>query len=168
MSTHAPSPAPVPDETDLGSLPLGELRALREEMRTQEHQVSYWRRLVHGRLDLLALHRDSPLGEPAVEGITEALSSAMPSAGQARTDVHDTSPAEVIADLADLECVWHTPEDAQGAHDLAARLRVVESELSGRRAALHRSIDAATAELVSRYQQDPRQALHRDRGTTAR
>jgi hypothetical protein len=41
---------PLPD---LGSLPDDELKSLIDELETQEREVSYQRRLLHGKIDIL-------------------------------------------------------------------------------------------------------------------
>ena len=41
---------PLPD---LGSLADDELKALIDDLETQEHEVSYQRRLLHGKIDIL-------------------------------------------------------------------------------------------------------------------
>src|SRR6266511_2208469 len=56
--------------------PLAGLRALRKALREEERQVSYWRRLVQGRLDLAqaALAGD----QPSVEKLTATASGRRP------------------------------------------------------------------------------------------
>jgi len=42
----------VPSE-ELAGLDLDQLRSYRRELESEEDRVSYWRRLVHGRIDVL-------------------------------------------------------------------------------------------------------------------
>jgi hypothetical protein len=44
---------PLPDFPDLASLSDGELRQLIRDLVQEEHEVSYRRRLLHGRIDIL-------------------------------------------------------------------------------------------------------------------
>jgi hypothetical protein len=44
---------PLPDFPDLGSLSDAELRQLIRDLVQEEHEVSYRRRLLHGRIDIL-------------------------------------------------------------------------------------------------------------------
>ena len=72
---------PLPD---LGSLSDDQLKSLIDDLETQEHEVSYQRRLLHGKIDILRaelvarLQRqvgagESPLSEVDVDRLTEIL-----------------------------------------------------------------------------------------------
>jgi hypothetical protein len=67
---------------DLGSLTDEELKQLKEELEEQEHQLSYERRVLHGKIDILRaelvarLQRtggESVLDEVDVDQLTEIL-----------------------------------------------------------------------------------------------
>ncbi|HET7127904.1 MAG TPA: hypothetical protein VFJ93_02370 [Gaiellaceae bacterium] len=49
-TTKGGSVEPLPD---LGSLSEGELKSLIDDLEQQEHEVSYQRRLLHGKIDIL-------------------------------------------------------------------------------------------------------------------
>jgi hypothetical protein len=139
--------------------PLGELRARRAALREEERQVSYWRRLVQGRLDLAraALTGD----QPSVERLAAAENRGDPghNGGSHR------SPSFALfvngmqdRELASLAGTWDTPipwDDPERLREAERQLVEVEAELSRRRRELHQRIDACTAELVERYRSDP-------------
>lgn len=62
--------------------PLAGLRALREALREEERQVSYWRRLVQGRLDLARTALAG--GEPTAEFLAIAAATREPGESHAR------------------------------------------------------------------------------------
>jgi hypothetical protein len=58
--------------------------------------------------------------------------------------------------------MWVTelnPNDAAEITEAVGRLRCAEAQLTDYRRVLHRNLDAATAELIVRYQADPSSAL---------
>jgi len=87
LETHRPpaqrdSPAPPaePPEDDLGLLSLPELRTVRRDAQRDEADLSYVRRLLQGRIDILRAERTARLkgkgvGEVDVEALTDILSS---------------------------------------------------------------------------------------------
>jgi RsiG-like len=148
---HRSEPAPEP---------LGELRARRKALREEERQVSYWRRLVQGRLDLAraALAGD----EPSVERLAAAEPRGRPSrnGGAAHRSPSFARFVDGIQDrgLSGLAATWDTPipwEDHERLREVERSLVQVEAELSRHRRELHQRIDACTAELVERYRTDP-------------
>ena len=181
----------------LRSEPLASLRALREALREEERQVSYWRRLVQGRLDLArtALAGGEPTAEflaisaatreragdararrsPAFTGslhTTGAAASGSPPpapvgkrSGGLRSEASATAsgdPGEPSGSppVNNLGRLWETPmpwDDPERLRVMADALTEAEAALSLYRRTLHRRIDACTAELVGRYQRDPRQ-----------
>lgn len=141
--------------------PLAGLRALRKSLREEERQVSYWRRLVQGRLDLAqaALAGD----QPSVEKLTATASGQRPDplrAGAPRRSPSFANFVNGIQDrkLAALSAAWNTPipwDDRERLREVEATLAEIERELSRHRRHLHQRIDACTAELVDRYRRDP-------------
>lgn len=121
--------------------------------------MSYWRRLVQGRLDLAraALAGD----EPSVE----RLAAAEHSGALDRNGASLRSPSFAVfvngiqdRKLASLAATWDTPipwDDPERLREAERELVQVEAELSRRRRELHQRIDACTAELVERYRSDP-------------
>lgn len=145
----------------LDQLSLESLRAYRQELLTEESTVSYWRRLVQARLDLLLAERmacdsavdDTDLLTHLREVLTDT-STTQRHPALLRVMIDDEAP---LPDLVDL---WHaglsvTADDGS----MLRRLSDAERALSTFRKALHRRLDAATNELVLRYSQDPSQCL---------
>jgi hypothetical protein len=141
--------------------PLAGLRALRKELREEEQQVSYWRRLVQGRLDLAqaALAGD----QPSVEKLTTIASGHRPHPRRNGAPRRSPCFAEFVSGIQDrrlvsLAAAWDTQipwDDRERLRNVEATLEEIERELSERRRVLHERIDACTAELVDRYRRDP-------------
>jgi hypothetical protein len=132
------------------------LRALRKSLREEERQVSYWRRLVQGRLDLArtALAGDEPNASGIAGGGT----------GRKRADERRSPALALLTDgganrrLANLAGLWETPipwDDHEELRQVENALVTIEAQLSSQRHDLHERIDACTAELVGRYRRDP-------------
>ncbi len=151
----------------LAELSLQGLRAYRRKLADEEDRVSYWRRLVHARLDVLAAEtsRDGPL---SVDTLARVLGDT--GAGRTRNALVRVRAAEPLPDLPVLEEMWVTEVDADDPDAVAAaveRLRTAEQQLTSYRRALHQRIDEATAELIERYREDPASALVALRGSSS-
>ncbi|MGW0603542.1 RsiG family protein [Streptomyces sp. NPDC002644] len=148
--------------TPVSGLPMADIRALRRRTQRQEADLSYLRRLLQGRIDILRaeLSRRGPAGQsPVMERLPEILRDA-----PAR---HPSSARHVtLSAPRDEECrrLAAGMLDEVGLSDLAARtdveLRVAlarlvrhEREVSSRRQELQRSADACGAELARRYRE---------------
>jgi hypothetical protein len=138
--------------------PLGHLRALRESLQEEERQVSYWRQLVQGRLDLVRTGLEG--GRPAPGDLARL-------AGGGRSPARRRSPAWTLVGpdggpgpVPGLGPLWDTPVPWNHLAELAEverGLAEAEVELSAYRRVLHQRIDACTVELVGRYVRDPSQ-----------
>lgn len=150
---------------DLPSRPIQEIRALRAECRAVEDKASYLRRMVQGRLDIVAadLRRRSEGSSPTdlpglVEALPDILSDKAHAAGPGRLP-SGLIPLDDDDDLtADLDrvaapgVVDRLPElSDDDVADLALRIGDLEREVSDRRKALFTRIDALQAELARRY-----------------
>ena len=140
----------------LAALRLPELRAYRRRLCDEEERTSYWRRLVHARLDLLEAG-DLAEGSLSLDELTQVLGDT--GSGQARNALHHVRAAGPLPDLPVLEEVWVVPSDEPGRLEALRRLREGEERLTSYRAALHERIDEATAELICRYRLHPASAL---------
>ncbi|NYD42868.1 hypothetical protein [Nocardioides panaciterrulae] len=152
VTSTVPSP-------DLAGLELQQLRDYRHGLEAEEEKVSYWRRLVHARLDVLEAesHTSTPL---AVEDLVRVLGDT--GSGQSRRALVRFRAADPLPDLPVLSEMWVTevdPHDPGQVADALERLRVAEQQLTTYRRALHEHIDEATRELILRYREDPRAAL---------
>ena len=152
---------PAAQLADLSALGTAELRELRSRCEVAEEGVSYARRVLQGRLDILRAR----LGDrdDGTDRLLSALPAILADAGhvtdplQARaTRVRVPPDAERYAAIIDAVL---TEDDLDSIDEVAIadldpvieRLAAVEQELSHRRHALFDRIDAVRAELVARY-----------------
>jgi hypothetical protein len=143
----------------LAGLSLADLRAYRQQLTDEEDKVSYWRRLVHARLDVLDAEMHSG-GTLSMQQLIQVLGDT--GAGTTRTALVAVRPAEPLPELPVLGEMWVTevdPHDAGAVTDAMERLRAAETQLTAYRRALHQRIDEATGELISRYRDEPSLAL---------
>lgn len=140
----------------LAEVTLPELRVYRERLRAEEERISYWRRLIHARVDLIKAGTvgDSPIDVDALGRVLGDTGS-----GQVREQLLRVRAADPLPDLPDLEEVWVTPRDASEVDEALAHLGNAETTLTSYRRGLHERIDEATAELIVRYREDPARAL---------
>jgi hypothetical protein len=144
---------------ELAGLDMEGLRSYRQRLEAEEDRVSYWRRLVHARLDLLAAGSatDHPL---TVEDLVRVLGDT--GTGQTRRALVSVHAADPLPELPELSEMWGTevdPRDPDQVADAVDRLTDAERQLTEYRRALHARIDEATGELIVRYRADPRAAL---------
>lgn len=156
MATKPPPPLPEFDPA-YAELTLEELRDLRRELGEEEQRVSYWRRIIQARLDLLNHGRSQ--GD-----IVERLTSVLAETGSIHRRLVNLSvkSAEDIPALPDLRKLWTRMvdvDDPDKVEAFVADLRGVEAELSGIRREIHERLDEATGQLIARYRQEPTLAL---------
>jgi len=148
-----------PRSMPIREMSLAELREYRRELREEEHRVSYWRRLVHARLDMVAA------GWLSGRALTTRQIAVALGDGMHRHDrlaVLMLRVGEELPELPELSRLWATPIGHDGREadaPVVAGLAEAEAQLSTYRATLHTLLDAATAELVSRYRADPQACL---------
>jgi hypothetical protein len=148
-----------PPPVELRDLSLSELRAYRRKLADEEDRVSYWRRLVHARLDVLAAESSNE-GPLSLETLARVLGDT--GAGHTRNALVRVRAAEPLPELPVLEEMWVSEVDPEDAEAIAAAvevLRTAERQLTSYRTALHQRIDEATGELIERYRADPSSAL---------
>ncbi|MFI6008017.1 aerial mycelium formation protein [Streptomyces sp. NPDC051243] len=158
---HAPLPAEQPEQ-DLTVLSLPELRTLRRDAQSDEADLSYVRRLLQGRIDILRaeLARRSPAGAASVvdrlpEILTDAPARQRSSArhvtlGTPQSEEYRRLAAEMLAEveLSDLEA--RTEAELNTA---MGRLVRYEQQVSRRRQRLQRTADECSAEITRRYRE---------------
>lgn len=149
----------TPEAADLAGLDLPGVRAYRQRLEAEEDRVSYWRRLAHARLDVLAAESasDHTLTLPELVRVLGDTGT-----GRSRQALVSVRPADPLPQLPDLAQMWATdvdPHDPAQVADAVERLTSAERQLTAYRSALHERIDEATAELIARYRQDPSAAL---------
>jgi hypothetical protein len=150
----------VPERNpDFEHLTLSALRAYRRTLAHEESRVSYWRRLIQARLDVVrdeAVSEDHLPDEDKVERLRGVLAAAR--TGESRQALVSVIPVDDIPPLPDLEELWSRElhgEDATGVERLREDLAFAELQLSAYRSALHDRLGAATQELIARYREDP-------------
>jgi hypothetical protein len=139
-------------------LTLAGLRSYRKALAQEESRVSYWRRILQARLDMVQA------AEPGQRGNMDNLRPVLTNerVGMGRTALIDVLPVEDIPPLPNLEELWDKhlhPDDPAYNAALIAELTTAESQLSNYRSALHTRIQASTNELIARYRADPAQCL---------
>lgn len=145
---------------DLSDLPMDEVRARRQEAMREEADLSYVRRMLQGRIEIVEQEVDLDGSESDAELVAKLTQALMP---------HTTSPGassrhlvaepdrlaerrryveRLIADVGLSDPSSLTPETARRALD---KLREQERIVSQTRGAVHGIIDTLTAELGRRY-----------------
>ena len=157
----------APDYLDgVDNRSLDEVRSMRAECQEAETVVSYLRRVVQGRLDVVHSfldhhHTGQSVGD--LDAVVEDLSSIIGS-GPARPSGNGRLPSQMSPDMEKVDLTREIDDvlDADGIgklptmtedelRALAARLTVIEQRISDQRRTLHERIDALQAEIVSRY-----------------
>ena len=150
---------------DLESREMTEVRAMRAECQTVETALSYLRRLVQGRLDIVGveLQRRRDGGDPRdltnlISQLPEILSDRTRSPGFGRLP-QLLAPGEIDADLAakldeivggnDVHSLPDLSDEA--VDEIRAGLESFEHEVSHQRRELFDRIDALQAEVTRRY-----------------
>ena len=145
----------------LGDLPLGAVRERRAEAEQEEVDLSYLRRMVQGRLDVLRgeLNRRDGTGSPdLVAGLPRILADEprAPARGlgrhttvePSRVDSHRRYVEALVAD------VGLSDVSARSTDELAHALRTLseeEQDLSSKRRQVQQVMDACSAEITRRY-----------------
>ncbi len=149
----------------IDSRPLGTIRSMRTECQEAEVALSYLRRLVQGRLDIVHAYLEPPGSEapPDLSTLVEELPGILTS-GPGRPPGPGHLPQLLTPDTeesdltAELDAVLGADQVASLAElgsdqlrDIASRLEAIERRVSSDRRALHERIDALQAELVDRH-----------------
>ncbi|MEN8654786.1 ABC transporter substrate-binding protein [Streptomyces sp. 21So2-11] len=155
----APGAVAERDPRDLPVLRLPALRALRRDSQRDEADLSYVRRLLHGRIDILRaeLSRRTGPDSPVVDRLSEILADAPSLHRSSARHVTLSMPhseeyrllaAEMLAEveLSDLDA--RTDEEL---HSAMGRLVRYEQRVSSRRHRLQRTADDCSAEIARRY-----------------
>jgi hypothetical protein len=141
---------PAPERSaDFAHLSLDALRDYRRTLTTEEDQVSYWRRIIQARLDVLRAGTLSPADGEHLRPVLADQRIA-----QSRTALISVVPADEIPPLPSLAELWErrvADDDENGQAELDHDLALAERQLSEYRSALHRRISDATGELIARY-----------------
>ncbi|HET6359262.1 hypothetical protein OH805_19625 [Streptomyces sp. NBC_00879] len=158
---------PEPQEYDLPALRLPELRTLRRDSHRDEADLSYVRRLLQGRIDILraelARRRDpvTPVvpESPVVDRLSEILADAPSRHRSSARHVtlstpHNEEYRRLAADmLADVELSDLDARTDEELHAAMGRLIRYEQQVSRRRQLLQRTADDCSAEIARRYRE---------------
>ncbi|MDQ1009926.1 hypothetical protein QFZ82_004411 [Streptomyces sp. V4I23] len=152
---------PEPVRHDLATLKLPELRALRRDSQRDEADLSYVRRLVQGRIDILRaeLERRADPEAPVVDRLSEILADTPSRRGSSARHVTLSTPhGEEYRRLASdmLDEVGLSDLDArtdEELHTAMGRLLAYEQQVSRRRQQLQRTADDCSAEITRRYRE---------------
>ncbi len=154
---------------DLGEIDLDELRSRRDTAEDVESQISYYRRLLHGRMDLLNFELRRRSGEEErslLDALPEILASGMVLGDEPNLRHIETMPPlptttgrRLIDRIMDDGVLTQLPElTDEEVNEALERLSEVEAELSAQRKQLHGVIDALQNEIVARYRSQQGQA----------
>jgi hypothetical protein len=136
-------------------LSLDELREYRTALTAEESNVSYWRRIIQARLDVVRAGSDL-----VSENLKPVLTDERVGAG--RRALVEVLPMTDIPPLPDLASLWERqvdPADTAALAELEGDLDAAEKQLSSYRAALHTRLGEATSELIARYRDEPNLCL---------
>ncbi|MEH0419790.1 RsiG family protein [Streptomyces sp. B21-083] len=159
--------APAPPGHDLTVLRLSELRALRRDAQRDEADLSYVRRMLQGRIDILRaeLARRGPtsvvaVGEGSVvERLSEILTDAPARHRSSARHVTLQTPhseeygqlaAEMLAEVELSDLAARTDPELTAA---MGRLVGYEQQVSQRRQGLQRTADDCSGEIARRYRE---------------
>lgn len=145
----------------LRDLPLAEVRELRTDAEQEEVDLSYLRRMIQGRLDILRAElnrRDSSSDQTLVEGLAAILADEprAPARGLGRHSTIEPSRADshrryVEALVADVDL---SDVSARSTDEVAHAMRTLSEEeqgISTKRRAVQEVMDACSAEITRRY-----------------
>ncbi|AZS86412.1 aerial mycelium formation protein [Streptomyces griseoviridis] len=159
-------PSPVePSEPDLTSLNLPELRVLRRDAQRDEADLSYVRRLLQGRIDILRaeLARRRPVRDGGEGSVVDRLSQILADAparhrSSARHVTLGTPQSaeyrQLAADmLAEVELSDLAARTDLELHTAMGRLVGYEQQVSRCRQRLQRTADGCSGEIARRYRE---------------
>jgi hypothetical protein len=148
---------------ELTRRPIGEIRAMRTECQRVEDTLSYLRRLVQGRLDIVRAEHDRRLAGGAPSALAELVAQlpetlAQHVGGSSTRPPHDLLPPDDPDVTADLDAICNVDTLASLPKYSSDELRHLldglvdlEQVVSGRRRVLFDRLDALSAELTRRY-----------------
>ena len=148
----------------VSDLDLEELRRRRDLAEEVERELSFHRRLIHGRMDLLGFELRRRRGEETrslIEALPEIIASGLTggSVGNYRhlsvdiTIPEITGRREIDQVLEDDALARVTTMDEAELSEIQDALAEAEAAISERRRQLHAVIDSLQAEIIARYKQ---------------
>jgi hypothetical protein len=167
---RAPRSTTVPDDPeaagpdavpDLDGLRLAELRTLRRDAQREEADLSYLRRLLQGRIDILRAELarradpEVPVLDRLPEILTDGPSRVRSSARHVTLGTPQGAEYRALADemLGDVELSDLAARTDQELAAAMARLVAHEQEVSVRRRGLQATVDGCSGEIARRYRE---------------
>lgn len=148
----------------LEALSIDELRARRKEAEKEEQELSYVRRLLHGRIDIIKAEVRRRSGEDEGQDIIANLSTILadtPSSGRPGQGRYhsiegpgdDAAGPEAELALAEPSMVNIASMDDDQLQDAIKGLQAHERQVSEGRNQVHQVIDRLSGELTRRYRE---------------
>lgn len=148
--------------SDLGAVDTSEVRSRREEAREEEAVLSYVRRLIHGKLDILRAELARRTDDSSSTGeLTERLTKVLADRGSAaRRGGRSSLPSEraqnagrrTVEKLVAADHLARLPEmNVTEIEAVVTRLVDHEKDVSERRRKVFEVIDTLDGDLVQRY-----------------
>ncbi|MET9436259.1 ABC transporter substrate-binding protein [Streptomyces sp. NPDC006551] len=158
--TAAPA-LPESPQPDIAGLRLPELRALRRDAQGDEADLSYVRRMLQGRIDILRaeLARRTDPEAPVLDRLSEILADAPSRLRTSARHVTLSTPrseeyrrlaTEMLSEVELSDLSARTDEEL---HQAMGRLAGYEQQVSRRRQQLQRTADDCSAEIARRYRE---------------
>ncbi|WP_458860707.1 RsiG family protein [Streptomyces kunmingensis] len=152
---------PAVPEHDLAELRLPELRRVRRDSQQDEADLSYVRRLLQGRIDILRaeLGRRRDPESPVVDRLSEILrdqptrqrsSARHVTLGTPHSEEFRRLAAEMLSEVELSDLAARTDDEL---HAAMGRLVRYEQQVSRRRQLLQRTADDCSAEIARRYRE---------------
>ncbi|MCZ0980568.1 ABC transporter substrate-binding protein [Streptomyces diastatochromogenes] len=148
-------------QPELGALRLPELRALRRDAQSDEADLSYVRRMLQGRIDILRaeLARRTDPEAPVLDRLSEILADVPSRHRTSARHVTLSTPrgeeyrrlaAEMLSEVELSDLTARTDDEL---HAAMGRLAGYEQQVSRRRQHLQRTADDCSAEIARRYRE---------------
>lgn len=163
-----PAATPPPEQPGaldtLGALGLDDLRDLRRQAQEDEADLSYLRRLLHGRVDILRAELTRRSGRTTVTDtlleqladiLTDLPSEVRNSARHVTLNTPRREEYRALADelMDDVALADLTSQSDSALQAACIRLTAHERMLSLRRQGLQRTVDGSSAEITRRYRE---------------
>ena len=145
----------------LEELDLDELRARRRDVEQEEADLSYVRRMLQGRMDILRAEMLRRSGGSGDQSVVDHLAEILSDPGRSthgsgrfltvepsRVADHRRAVEQVIADLGISDVEGHSDEEVRAA---LTRVEEFERTVSEDRRAVQQVMDSLTAEVARRY-----------------
>lgn len=149
--------------TDLAGIDIAELRSRRREAEQEEADLSYVRRMLQGRMDILRAELarrsggEAAAGDEVVDHLAQVLGDSARSdhglgrflrVEPSRVDEHRRLVEQVIADVGVSDVTGRSDDELR---ESLARLETFEQTVSDDRRRVQQVMDALTTEVAERY-----------------